>query len=84
MPRRPRVTALHADAPARLARQPYPIDLPQCEADVRAEGYREWRMRRYGADGLRCQHQAHYKIGGKNLCTRHAGEAALVILLGEK
>lgn len=59
------------------ARLLYPLDLPQCEA--RREGH-------YANDtsetDKRCKWSARYEIDGHKFCSKHAGVAALQILLG--
>lgn len=60
-----------------IAKQLIPIDLPQCEAvkqmlvSLKATSSKEQR----------CKVMARYEIDGHNYCCRHAGTAAIAILL---
>lgn len=54
----------------------FPVDLPQCEA-MRASSYAS----DHAKTDRQCTHGARYSILGKNLCTKHAGSAALQIFL---
>ena len=65
---------------------------PQCEAPFDSapytEAYRGYRERRImnlhpDWDALCCGRSAAYEIDGKFLCSSHAGQAAIKILLGE-
>jgi hypothetical protein len=55
----------------------YPVDLPQCEAR---------RENKYLNDtvdtNFQCKWSARYTIDGHYFCSKHAGVAALQILLG--
>ena len=55
------------------------VDLPKCTAIV-ADKVQNWR-RRKGHMGDTCWHPAKYEIDGRPLCSRHAGQAALKIVL---
>lgn len=63
----------------RLVARVEPVDLPPCDA---------MRKLTYANDkpdtNRRCKWSAKYRIGGRNLCQKHAGPAALAILLGEQ
>jgi len=60
-----------------VAKQLIPIELPQCEAvkqmlvSKTATSHKEQR----------CKVMARYEIDGHNYCCRHAGTAAIAILL---
>lgn len=58
------------------ARMLYPLELPQCEAG---------RQTPYASDtdatDKQCKWSGKYLIDGRNFCSKHAGQAALQILL---
>ena len=55
-----------------------PVPTPRCEAE-RTEPY----LTDTAETDMQCRFKSRYKIDGKYLCTRHAGKAALQILLKE-
>jgi len=58
------------------ARMLHPIALPRCEAVREAAYYNDT-----AATDKQCKLHAKYELEGKNLCTSHAGQVALSILL---
>lgn len=63
----------------RLVAPIVPVDLPPCDA-LRKSPYANDKP----DTDRRCKWSAKYRIGNRNLCTKHAGPAALAVLLGEK
>ena len=55
----------------------YPLDMPRCEAQ---------RQTPYDNDtkntDFQCKWSARYQIDGHNFCSKHAGVAALQLMLG--
>lgn len=60
----------------RLVEPLVPIELPQCEA-IRAHAYPNDKP----DTDKSCKNRAKYIIDGKHLCQKHAGPAALALLL---
>ena len=72
----------------KLINKPDPLPFFQCERKVDLGGYNEWyieRRKEYcekrNVDPRFCTARAHYEIEGEKLCTRHAQQKALKILL---
>jgi hypothetical protein len=52
-----------------------------CPSALGPPGWRKRRMGRKGLDPDRCCRAVSYEINGKKLCSGHAGQLALAILL---
>lgn len=59
-----------------LWKDPVKPNLPQCEA-IRQTPYANDTPER----NKQCKWSARYRINGRNLCSKHAGQAALALLV---
>lgn len=63
-----------------------PVTRVRCEEEIRvySEHERQWRVRKYDSDPMRCTRDAAIEIDGKNYCRMHGGHRLIDLALAGK